>query len=110
MSNGSDKSSIPGANIDVLFGILADQHRRVMLHQLEKEQPVAVEELAKEMVPYIDADPSQITVTLHQQHLPKLDESEILDYDSQSGTICYHGHSFLDEVLDHTELEDLCKK
>ena len=92
---------------DMVFDIVSNRDRRVMLHQLEKDDPMDVENLAEEMEPHVDADPPRIVTALHQQHLPRMDDTGILDYDPRSETVRYYGHPFLEELLDYTAAEDL---
>lgn len=92
---------------DTLFEILANQQRRILLHQIIEEEIAEVEALAEAVSEHVDEDPSQITTSLCHSHLPKLDGTGILDYDHRSEMVRYYGHPFLEEALDHTAAEDL---
>ncbi|MXV61122.1 hypothetical protein GS429_03420 [Natronorubrum sp. JWXQ-INN-674] len=110
--NSSSQEEKEGAqspsDLDTVFDILSDRQRRVLLQHLETDEPTTIDELVDEMSAHIEADPPQISIALHQKHLPKMAETELLDYDPRSETVRYYGHRFLDEVLDYTASEDLC--
>ncbi len=77
------------------YQILASQRRRIVLDIVADWQPpISLAELATAVVERErEADGSdkvtvdQVRISLHHNHLPKLSENGILDYDPQSHTI-----------------------
>lgn len=95
---------------DVLFEVLSNRYRRLVLHRLEEDETVGVDELAREVDVFVDADPPRITTRLHHVHLPKMDRIGILDYDPRTKTVRYYGNRLIEEALEHTPSEDFANE
>lgn len=82
---------------DVVFEILSSRRRRMVLYLLrQRGDEVTVNELAEEIaalendVPVEELTSQQqkrVYVSLYQTHLPKLDQTGIIDYDADEGTV-----------------------
>ena len=92
---------------DLLFEILADRHRRILLYELVDDELATVDDLVDAIDDRVAVDRSRIEVALVHAHLPKLDDSTLVDYDPRSSTVRYHGHPFLEDILDRTASRDL---
>ena len=91
---------------DLLFEILADRHRRILLYELTEAEIATVDELVDAISDRVAVDRSQIEVALTHAHLPKLDETPIVDYDPRTATVRYYENRFLEEILDRTIAAD----
>lgn len=86
------EQSMTAAELDSLFGVLADRRRRRLLAYLAgtDDGVATVSELA-DHVAADDADPERVTVSLHHAHLPRLEDAGIVEYDARSETVRYRG-------------------
>ena len=81
-----------------IFDVLRNQRRRFVLQYLKRnETPVELGPLATQVAAWeydttvdevTSAQRKRVYTTLQQTHLPKMDESGIVEYDSSLGTIC----------------------
>jgi DNA-binding transcriptional ArsR family regulator len=84
---------------DVVFSVLSNRRRRQVLRYLRTcESTVEVRDLARQVAAWEnDLSPDELTyqqrkrvyTSLHQTHLPKLDESGFVTYDRDRGTVTY---------------------
>ena len=82
--------TLDALTLDVLFDMLADQRRRVVLYCLCKYQtPMALADLADEVatreqempIPDIPAEEvKQVYLSLYHSHIPKLVETNVVEY------------------------------
>ncbi|MCU4752673.1 DUF308 domain-containing protein [Halobacteria archaeon AArc-curdl1] len=82
---------------DELFELLANQRRRHILHALMREgQPLDIGTLSQEIAAWEDGnaleevsskDRKRVYTALQQSHLPKMDKSGVVDYNSDRGTV-----------------------
>ncbi len=80
-----------------IFELLRNQRRRYVLHYLKREdQPVELGTLAQQVAAWeYETTPEEVTptqrkrvyTTLQQTHLPKMDETNILEFDDDEGII-----------------------
>ena len=69
--------------LDELFEALGDWQRRAVVAELSRDGPQDVEELAGRIAEEADAAAtSNVEISLVHCHLPKLDEAEVITYDS----------------------------
>jgi hypothetical protein len=90
-------SSPSGVSPDVVFEILSNRRRRMVLYYLRQHDGTAtVNELAKEIAAMEnDVDIEDLTsqqqkrvyVSLYQTHLPKLESTGMIDYDTDAGRV-----------------------
>ncbi|MCU4926496.1 hypothetical protein OB905_10960 [Halobacteria archaeon AArc-dxtr1] len=97
----------PATDFDLVFEILSNRRRRIVLRTLFPVEMEDVKTLSSEVSRYVDADRQTVDISLRHTHLPKLDDAGIVDYDRQSEVVQYDGHQLIDEALAHTEAEDL---
>ncbi|MFP9060842.1 DUF308 domain-containing protein [Natrialbaceae archaeon A-chndr2] len=82
---------------DELFELLANQRRRHILHALMREdQALEIGTLSQEIAAWEDGnaleevsskDRKRVYTALQQSHLPKMDKSGVVDYNSDRGTV-----------------------
>lgn len=82
---------------DLVFGILSNARRRMVLYYLREEgDPVSVEELAREIAAIengVSVDEltrqqrKRVYVSLYQTHLPKLEDTGIIEYDEDGNYV-----------------------
>jgi len=96
-SRSRNRSDPERLSKDTIFSMLSNQRRRYVLYYLNQEGgPVSLRDLAEQIaawendVPVSELDYKQrkrVYTSLHQTHLPKLDDVGIVDYDRDGGTI-----------------------
>ena len=87
--------------LDEYLYLLAERERRLILARLREAGTgtVSLDALATALTgPSRNRD--QARVRLQHTHLPKLDETDVIDYDARSTTIRYHGHPGLEALLE----------
>jgi DNA-binding transcriptional ArsR family regulator len=82
---------------DTIFSMLSNQRRRHVLHYLKRnEGPATIRELAEQLAAWENAVEIQeltykqrkrVYTSLHQTHLPKLDDCGIVEYNRDRGII-----------------------
>lgn len=94
---GPRSLDVGGARADELFAVLADPHRRFTLQYLRTvDPPLAVEELASELVAWEASRPparrsgrdrEAIEIALVHHHLPKLADAGLVSFDVADRTV-----------------------
>lgn len=98
-------------HLDEVFEVLANRWRRCALYYLA-EMPGMVAERSQvvEAIRYAEAaerDPADVpssdsvALELHHDHLPRLEDVGVIEYDRRQGTVRYHGRPSVEEWLDH---------
>lgn len=82
---------------DVVFGLLSNERRRLVLRYLVEDQnPTTLSDLAehiastqkdKPVTALSSSERKRVYVGLYQCHLPKLDDANVLDYDQGRGRV-----------------------
>ncbi|GAA0506368.1 hypothetical protein GCM10008992_01620 [Halorubrum aquaticum] len=81
---------------DQFYRALTSPHRRRLLHYVLEKEESTVEELATVLsgweatttgTMYTSADRSEVLLQLLHNHLPRLDDAELIEYDSNVGTV-----------------------
>jgi len=79
-----------------VFHVLAHPLRRNLLHSFQKTDETTIEMLARDLVDTGEAQADgcepreeiiEIKVALHHHHLPKMADTDVIDYDPDAGTI-----------------------
>ena len=94
---------------DRVVRALSNARRRVILSHLATDsseagksgKPYTLDELTDIVAaaePSDEAALAKIQMLLHHHHLPHLDECGLLEYDSRSNTVRYHGHPLVEEL------------
>ena len=99
-------------NLDALFEALADAQRRRILAYLDAtDDDVAaysdlIEHVADDSAGESTTDRDRIAVSLHHNHLPKLADVGVVEYDARSETVRYRGGPAVSEWLDLVQSYD----
>jgi DNA-binding transcriptional ArsR family regulator len=102
-----------GLSKDDVFSLLSNRRRRLALHYLRRSSGSAsVRELSRQIAAWengVEADEltykqrKRVYTSLHQTHLPKLDDSAVVAYDRDRGTVTVTDLATeLDPYLDRT--------
>ncbi len=102
----SDEQVATGTELDDLFEVLADSHRRrVLAYLADTDDDVAA---FSELIEHVaddsageSTDNERLAVSLHHTHLPKLADAGVVEYDPRSEVVRYRGG---DVVTDWVEL------
>lgn len=101
-------------DIDTVFDILSSRRRRIVLHFLRdrEDEWVALEALAERVAAWeVELyDPESVSVEsieidLVHGHLPKLDGSNVIDYDRDRRRVSYQGDERVERFLDVSRRE-----
>lgn len=89
----------------IAYDALADRERRaVVAHFMTEDSNTAsVNDLItqyQEMTGDEDISANSLEIRLHHQHLPKLADAGIIEYDARSQTVRYHGGSQVENLLE----------
>jgi hypothetical protein len=106
MAHGENNTELP---IDSVFEILNSSRRRQILHYLSRHGGrTELSELAEYVVAVEtgipqsevdDDDRQRVFISLYQTHIPRLEEHDIVTYDSDSGVVDLIGEDRLLRVL-----------
>jgi len=102
--------------LDVIFDILKNRRRRLVLrYTRENEGPFTLSDLAEYIAAYENDKPveqlssderKRVYVGLYQCHLPRMDDTGILDFDRNRGTVTMNGSVSQLESYLHTDSEE----
>lgn len=83
--------------MDVVFDILKNRRRRLVIRYLAEEsasttlsdlaEHIAALENDKPVGSLSSAERKRVYVSLYQSHLPKMDDADVIDFDSDRGTV-----------------------
>lgn len=71
-------------NTEMTFHVLANPIRRGILAVLRESNSVERDELVAHLADGDETDRHRIRVALHHNHLPKLDDADLLTYDGET--------------------------
>lgn len=93
---------------DEAFAVLSDSRRRGVVNYLANQQEVAgLDELATAIAEReVDGEPDEelvdrLSTELHNVHLPRLADEQVVEYDPRSDTVRYWGQPTLEEYANH---------
>lgn len=99
------------AELDTVFEVLSHHRRRYVLYYLDRMPgSVADRTLLVDAVRHCESsrrdsgeEPAATVVEmdLHHNHLPRLEDAGLVDYDRRDGTVRFRGRRFVGEWLDH---------
>lgn len=82
---------------DTVYDLLSNARRRFVLSYLrDRDEPIVLSELSEEVAAWENDAPveeltdqqiKRVYVSLYQTHIPKLDESGLIEYDKESGEV-----------------------
>lgn len=84
-----------GLSLEERYSLLADPHRRIVLKRLDRaSNDLTIETLADHVVSELtddgtlgtDDERRRALFALHHNHLPRLDDHGVLEYDPDAGT------------------------
>ena len=92
-------------NLDEVLRLLADQYRRQTIRVLRKtpEERVGLDELIGHLVQETTSNSDQrdeIGIQLHHNHLPKLREQGLIEYDPDAQLVRYRPDQQVEAVMD----------
>lgn len=96
-------------HLDTYLELISDRQRRRIIHQLRDETTgkATVEDLVGQLhdggsAPMTEerTDRDQLSIQLIHNHLPKLDEHGIIQYDQESNIVRYQSDEQIETVLD----------
>ena len=104
---GAEHQSLATPEIDLLFEVLADRQRRLVLGHLEAtdDSVAAYADLVDHVVGETQTEATddareRVAADLHHRHLPKLADAGLIDYDQRSETVRYWGDETLPPLLE----------
>lgn len=109
MKQADRSSGMTSAELSTCLELVAHERRRRLIQQLRQDTSgkMTIDELATELQ---EADSisdhgqppgrKQVTVELHHNHLPKLAAHDVVEYDSETGTIQYQPSERIEAILD----------
>lgn len=116
-SRPSIVTSDGGQRADEIFAALADRQRRCVLYCLQDKEQASVTDVATQIAAWeYDTSPDDIPdkaikelkVTLFHQHLPKLREARLVEYDDRSQQLLLRDCPDLAEIcLERCQEQDL---
>lgn len=98
MADSIHSRSTDAQSLNLIFTLLSNQRRRrVVTVLLERESPIALHELVTAVASWetdetewadVSADlTDEVAAALHHVHLPKLDEADLIDYDTETNAV-----------------------
>ena len=67
---------------DEVFHLLSNSRRRAIILELMDNDPLTKRELAERISESEDGSLQSVKVSIHQSHLPKLADADVINYDS----------------------------
>ncbi|MFU8869272.1 hypothetical protein [Natronococcus sp.] len=117
-----DSRSIASAeapSLDLIFDLLSNRRRRYVLYCLSERADgvAAVDELVDAVVRLetevgeggreLEEHRKTVRTELRHSHLPKLDDTSLLEHDQRSDTVRYWNQPSLEEWLEHAKHKEL---
>ena len=104
-------------SFDTLFGLLAEKRRRYALYALmgtddgfadveTLADDVAMWEARADEVAITESLREEIAEELREEHLPCIDDADIVEYDERSDVVRYWQQPTLEEYLEHTHYKE----
>ena len=93
-------------DLDELFEVLANGHRRRLLGYFDDTDDDVgafsdlVEHVADESDAVSNDDRERVAVNLHHNHVPKLEDANLVEYDPRSETVRYRGGSVVSDWIE----------
>lgn len=103
-NEGTTRYEVDERTLDRTFELFSDRHQRNALEKLRAADDgvASVDDLADHLVAHAPeaTDRKRVEVDLHHRILPKFDDTDIVDFDSRTGTVRYHGTEPVEDLLD----------
>jgi hypothetical protein len=102
----------PTLSTDTALSLVADPQRRAVIDCLRQHRnnAVTVDELVDKLTsrPQFarqQPDTESLEIRLRHCHLPKLDEADVVEYDTGNGTVRYHRTPKLTKLVEYVSEE-----
>lgn len=83
--------------LDECLELLSDRQRRQVIQELRTERHATLEELAAAID---DGNDGRLLPELRHNHLPKLADHDVVEYDPRSGAVRYYSDPRMEAVTD----------
>ncbi|WP_440008206.1 DUF7344 domain-containing protein [Halomicrococcus sp. SG-WS-1] len=99
----TEKPPASEMSIDTVFGLLASPRRRAVLHRLRSADgnELSIDAVAEALTENCETVQSKrrALISLRHHHLPKLDDTGVVEFRRDDETVRYAGGPFFDDVL-----------
>ncbi|WP_123537342.1 DUF7344 domain-containing protein [Halosimplex salinum] len=92
------------ADLDRAFELVANRRRRAVIEVLRTTPRGSLEVATLVEAVATVSDVDDLTSSLSQRHLPKLDAAGVVDYDEEAGVVEYDSDPLVERCLDVAEL------
>lgn len=97
-------SAVDENRVDELLRVLSGARRRVVLRALlTRGGETTLDALVADLAESADLSESQVRIDLHHNHLPKLQEVDVVEYDPETGRVDYRRNQAVETLLDVVE-------
>ena len=102
-------SAAPAPSLDLIFELLSNQRRRYLLYYLSEHETGSVDEIVEYVLTKEAGkeDRHTVTISIYHDHIPKLVDAGLLEYDKRSKTVRYWRQPSLEEWLEHAKYKEL---
>ncbi|WP_438267081.1 DUF7344 domain-containing protein [Haladaptatus salinisoli] len=113
-SSGRERPISP----DTILSVVANEHRRAILNAVNNasDKTLAYDALVDRVADRVrdedaervsDEQRQRVRIALHHTHLPKLEETRIIDYEAETGHVQFVGGELERDLLTLVELYDV---
>lgn len=97
-----DYQTVPPEELDQLHHVLSREHCRSVLYYFRHHstEVASIDDLVDFRLSRDGQEESNVRVQLHHSTLPKLADSELVDYDTRSEMVRYRSNPTLESLLD----------
>lgn len=100
-----DSQELSEPSLEDNLRLIADQYRRLILQYLiyESSGPVSFDVLVEYLAEHVVAGSNRETIRskLHHDHLPRMADHGVVEYDPRSGSVRYHSQDPIETILVH---------
>lgn len=94
-------SAVDENRVDELLRVLSGARRRVVLRALlTRGGETTLDDLAADLAESADLSESRVRIDLHHNHLPKLQDVDVVEYDPETGHVDYRRNQAVETLLD----------
>lgn len=89
-------------DVDAALALLSNRQRRSILRYLVStpEDSVTIDAIAEHIAEEMDIESKSVKIDCHHTHLPKLNDSGVIDYDQRMGDVRYNRTPTVEHLLD----------
>lgn len=87
--------------VDEVLRVLADVRRRRLLAALSRadDDTLALADLVADVAEDVDGSPARVRVAFRHNHLPRLEEAGLVEFDPEAGTVTYDPDPIVEAVV-----------